>query len=108
MTNREFFAQNPNELNGNILYQSREYVKENFKDHEWRKMSHEQMINHYLDAPCQKQEFTVVQTIQITTIYHDELHCAPLIPDAILRYLKESISADDVKLSKVQLFIRGE
>ena len=66
------------------------------------------MINHYLDAPCQKQEFTVVQTIQITTIYHDELHCAPLIPDAILRYLKESISADDVKLSKVQLFIRGE
>ena len=108
MTNREFFAENPNELNGNILQNAREYVKENFKEHEWRTMSHEKMINIYLDAPHQNHEITFVQTIQITSIYRDGLRRNPIVPDITLKLLKDSLSADDISISRVQYFIRGE
>lgn len=109
MTNREFLSNNPEEMRG-MLSRAKDYIENTYGHHYRMIMTEEEMLDKWLDAEYKQKygfELTVVQTIQITTI-HKKQKEAVQIPESVLKSLKEALSADDVKLSKVQLFIRGE
>lgn len=70
MTNREYYAANPEKLTGNIWIDALEWTQNNYTYSEIMSMCAGEIISKYLDAQHEEEpETTVTTTIEVTEIF---------------------------------------
>ena len=104
MTNREWLAQNPEQITGDL---AQEILYNYHQQH--GNLFFSEYIEKYLNAEHEQPECTVVTTYEVTEIFtcdtdeKDEERTAKENAERI----KALLDADDVKAAKIQIFKRG-
>lgn len=103
MTNREWLAQNPEQITGDL---ADEIMHGFWKQTEFPFAAY---IDNYLNEAHEQRECTVITTYEVTEIIMRDLDEADegLVAEERAEKIKALLDADDVKVAKIQIFKRG-
>lgn len=111
MTNREYFAQNPDKLTGNIMQEARRMYEEKH-GYRARMIDPEcKILDEFFDAeyrddkPVHRHETTMIATVQVTKIVRGEMpvSSARNFMDAVVQKIRANLETDDIT-SVIQVF----
>lgn len=104
MTNREWLAQNPEQITGDL---AEEILFNYHQQHE--NLFFSEYIENYLNAEHEQPECTVIMTFEVTEIFLrdvDEID-EERVAAELAENIKTLLNADNVTAAKVQIFKRG-